>query len=426
MYPEYRQLADAKVFCTPSAEAISVGESKAQVTLQGLLDHTASRILQQQVEVVEHITRGSAHAADSSPSAPGPSPSAPGPSPSAPGPSPLNLSLICKWGMDGSTGHSLFKQKAGFDDDKMLCVTLVPLRLVSEEGHVLWANPTPSSPRFCRPVIVMYAKETRELTASTIAAIEQEILHLRPFQYGHCSVTFHLAMTMVDGKVVNVATSTASSQRCSMCAATPSIMNDLEALRGRAVTNTQFGISPLHAYIRCFEAILHIGYKIDPEFDVSKKSQQGRRLTAEEKERAKKRKIMRIQEVKTALKERLGLRVDEPRAGGSGNSNDGNTARRAFRATEEFAACTGVDKLLIQRIHVMLQAVSSCYPLDTDALHSYGLQTAERYVQLYPQHKMTVTLHKLLCHSAAVSESCMLPIGMLSEEAAEATNKLVC
>ena len=82
MYPEYRQLADAKVFCTPSAEAISVGESKAQVTLQGLLDHTASRILQQQVEVVEHITRGSAQAADSSPSAPGPSPSAPGLSPS--------------------------------------------------------------------------------------------------------------------------------------------------------------------------------------------------------------------------------------------------------------------------------------------------------------------------------------------------------
>ena len=40
----------------------------------------------------------------------------------------------------------------------------------------------------------------------------------------------------------------------------------------------------------------------------------------------------------------MGLRVDEPRAGGSGNSNDGNTARRAFRSPADFAACTGVDQ----------------------------------------------------------------------------------
>ncbi|KAF0306750.1 hypothetical protein FJT64_002371 [Amphibalanus amphitrite] len=46
----------------------------------------------------------------------------------------------------------------------------------------------------------------------------------------------------------------------------------------------------------------------------------------------------------------MGLRVDEPRAGGSGNSNDGNTARRAFRSPAEFAACTGVDQELIDRV----------------------------------------------------------------------------
>ena len=38
---------------------------------------------------------------------------------------------------------------------------------------------------------------------------------------------------------------------------------------------------------------------------------------------------------------------------------------------------------------------------------------------------MPPTLHKLLCHSAAVIESCLLPIGMMSEEAAESTNKKI-
>ena len=46
------------------------------------------------------------------------------------------------------------------------------------------------------------------------------------------------------------------------------------------------------------------------------------------------------QEVQNQLRERLGLRVDGPRAGGAGNSNDGNTARRAFQSAKEFAACT--------------------------------------------------------------------------------------
>ena len=38
---------------------------------------------------------------------------------------------------------------------------------------------------------------------------------------------------------------------------------------------------------------------------------------------------------------------------------------------------------------------------------------------------MSTTMHKLLSHSTAVVESCHLPIGMMLEEAAEATHKRV-
>ena len=119
----------------------------------------------------------------------------------------------------------------------------------------------------------------------------------------------------------------------------------------------------------------------------------------------------------------MGLRVDEPRAGGSGNSNDGNTARRAFRSPADFAACTGVDEQLISRMNTILQAVSCFHRLDTAALAKYCGDTAERYVSLYGHRPMSTTVHKLLAHSAAVVDSCHLPIGMMSEEAAEAANK---
>ncbi|KAF0308797.1 hypothetical protein FJT64_020022 [Amphibalanus amphitrite] len=105
----------------------------------------------------------------------------------------------------------------------------------------------------------------------------------------------------------------------------------------------------------------------------------------------------------------MGLRVDEPRAGGSGNSNDGNTARRAFRSPTEFAASTSVDQELIDRVGTVLQAVSCLHRLDIDALSAYCRRTAELYVERY----MSTTLHKLLSHSAAVVESCHLPIGMI-------------
>lgn len=131
------------------------------------------------------------------------------------------------------------------------------------------------------------------------------------------------------------------------------------------------------------------------------------------------------QKVRTALKQRLGLRADEPRADGSGNANDGNTARRAFRSSAEFAACTGVDEQLIRDLYVILQAISCFYKLDSSALSTFCQLTARRYVELYGWYPMPTTLHKLLAHSAAVVQSCHLPIGMMSEEAAEAANKRV-
>ncbi|KAF0295491.1 hypothetical protein FJT64_006415 [Amphibalanus amphitrite] len=190
-----------------------------------------------------------------------------------------------------------------------------------------------------------------------------------------------------------------------MCGLTLKRFNDLEAVAVQPVTNLQYGLSTLHCWLRSFDCLLHLSYRLPAAQDTTEHRQQRRK------------------EVQEAFRSRMGLRVDEPRAGGSGNSNDGNTARRAFRSPADFAACTGVDEQLISRMGTILQAVSCFHRLDTTALAKYCEETAELYVRLYGQHPMSTTVHKLLTHSAAVVDSCHLPIGTMSEEAAEAANK---
>lgn len=55
----------------------------------------------------------------------------------------------------------------------------------------------------------------------------------------------------------------------------------------------------------------------------------------------------------------------------------------------------------------------------------YCLSTAELFVRLYPLYHMPQALHKVLIHSHQVVRAKPLPIGMLSEEAQEASNKNV-
>ena len=69
----------------------------------------------------------------------------------------------------------------------------------------------------------------------------------------------------------------------------------------------------------CMECCPYILYKLRTE------TWQAR--SDEDKAEVKRKKA----EVQQKLKERLGLEVDIPKSGGSGTSNDGNTARRFFQ-----------------------------------------------------------------------------------------------
>lgn len=390
-FPCYSLIQQAKKECYPPPEACIVTSTSAESQLQPLVDVTVKRLSQFLEEVLLTIEEEERN----------------------------TLKIICKWGCDGSQ-QSQFKQK--FDneadsDANIFQSCFVPIRLVcgKDTERVLWENPTPSSPRFCRPIRFRFVKETTDITNEEIRYVQNGIHSLIATEVDIDGKKFFVKhqfiMTMVDGKVCNAATGTTSTSRCYICGATSKDFNQLENKKYISFEAIEFGLSILHARIRLFESILHLAYKLPV-----KKYRE--RKTQEEKQMEKERKM----EIQARFRKETGLLVDMPK-GNFGNTNDGNTSRRFFEDPKLASEITGISYDLIYRLKVILETISSGYIIDVEKYDKYALQTARLYVELYPWHPMTPTMHKILIHGAVIIKNALLPIGQLSEEAAEARNK---
>lgn len=384
-YPCYSILNKLKKECYPEIHRIT--ETCAEVRVQSLMDHTIKRLL---LHLGEEVLKQLTIAEKKS------------------------LVLISKWGCDGSqqTQHKMKFENETDSDGNIFQSSVVPLQLVyGKERKIMWQNPTPSSPRYCRPIRLQFIKETTDVTNDEIEYIENQIKEMGKTKIDDISVKHKIVFTMVDAKVCNAATHTKSTMKCYICGATSAQFNDLTKERPCNTENMRFGLSLLHARIRFLESILHVAYKLPVR-------KWNARLSTEEKDLVANKK----KEIQTKFRDQLGLLVDIPKAN-FGNSNDGNTSRRFFEEYERSAEITGIDKNLIYRLKIILDAMCCGIKINTEKFEAYCKETAELYVSLYRFHPMSPTLHKVLSHGAAVIREAILPIGQLSEEAAEARNK---
>lgn len=107
-----------------------------------------------------------------------------------------------------------------------------------------------------------------------------------------------------------------------------------------------------------------------------------------------------------------------------GTSNTGNVGRIFFENYKDSANITGVDENLIRRFGIIMIALSSGYSLNITNFNNFGKDTVNLYLEKYSWYRMPVSVHKILIHGAVVTEAIILPIGMMSEEAQEASNKI--
>lgn len=395
IYPSYDEILKAKKRCYPNSIIVS-SDTVAEVPMQSMLNHTCKRLLQLQEEVIDSLNSCSN----------------------------VNLVLICKWGLDGSSGQSEYKQKfdkTGSSDSSIVLTSLVPIRLIyrtetNKNNQIIWQNVRTSSPRFCRPLKLQFIHETAELIKLEKEFVDRQINNIVPFtctiNNSNVTVNFELHFTMIDGKVCNSLTSNKSTQRCYICGACSKDFNNIDniVLRPANTDNFKYGLSTLHAWIRFFECLLHLAYKMDIK-KWQARSDIDKQIVLDTKKR-----------IQGQLRNQIGLIVDKPKPG-FGSSNDGNTARRFFENVEVVSNITKIDKQLITKFHVILQTLSSGFDINTDRFKEYALTTARLFVTLYPWYAMPPTIHKILIHGFEVIKSFCLPIGQLSEEAQEARNK---
>lgn len=392
IYPCYNKVREAKLECRPTG--VNVTETRAEVSLQNLLNHTASRIFLLQDDVFKKHQ----NIAD--------------------------VKLIASYGFDGSTGQSMYKQRflgerSDINDDSLFVTSVIPLKLTDDFGTPLWINQSPQSVRFCRPLKLEFAKETKDLILAEKADLESQIQNLTAFNYNFSidrkiTVTFDLHLTLIDGKVLNILTGTKSCQVCPICGASPKdFMKTTDISNFKAKSgNLQHGISPLHAWIRFFEFVLKISYKLHlKKWQVRDK---------EEKDMITSRK----QEIQKLFWSEMGLHVDKPKQNGSGNTNDGNTARRAFKNTRQLSVILELDYDILQRFYIILITISCEFPVNTTKFSQLCQETASNYMEKYSWYPMSATVHKVLVHGSQIIASSVLPIGCFGENASEARNKL--
>lgn len=400
IFPPYNVIAETKKECRPATKC-EVNDVSATLPLQELLNHTAGRLLLLQEEVIrgfKNETNGE-----------------------------LAVKLQVKWGADGSADHSQYNQKyVNVESTKIsganfYATTLVPLRMTTTDDSkiVIWNNHTPQSPRWCRPLRLHFAKETDEFTLTEIDFVQSEIAALEPFAVTIAGVQililYELYLTMIDGKTLAIVTRTTSKQRCCICGSTPKNFNNLEnveirfkPIEGRLV----YGLSVLHLWIRSFEWLLHISYRID----VKTWQLRGPELKAMGKER---KRILQERFLK-----KMFIRVDFPSTGGSGNSNNGNVCRTAFSNPKLLAEILELDETLIKNMQTILIALSCQFPLDIERFDKFCKETAFHYVKLYKWFPLPPSIHKVLFHSRDIMLANVLPVGVLAEDASESCNKL--
>ena len=339
----------------------------------------------------------------------------------------LNATLILSYGFDSSSGHSTFNQKysdAGTSrdlDSSLLATVLNPLRLTSKSGKIIWNNRTPQSVRFCRPLKLEYIKENKQTIIQEELSLRKEVEALEPYIFKlnenlTVNVKFQLCLTLIDGKVLNALTDTKSTQSCPICDATPKMFKNCKDFRSEIFQpkegSLRFGLSPLHCWIRLFEFIVHAGYKLNLKMWQVRGD--------DNKDLLKSRK----EEMQTMFWEEMSLQVDKPKGGGSGNTNNGNTARRAFENDVLFSKITGVDLQLIKNFKIILICLSCQLPLNLNKFEDFCFKTGQIILQKYEWLPMTPTVHKVLVHSKQIMENSVLPVGFLGEDASESRHKI--
>jgi hypothetical protein len=401
IWPNYNMLLAAKAECRP--DEIKFDSLSVQVPLQNLLNHSVKRILLQDPEIVEKLKELAAQQNNQ-----------------------LTLLLYFKYGLDGCGSFDSYMQKDVNgkvpDGSTLLSSQMVPLQIVvhNHTTTILFNNPSPNSANACRPIRLCFERETKETIRKESSRLMEEVENLQELilmDNPKISILFRGLLTMIDGKILNELTKNPAASSCPICHKTSRQMSNPDGDFTPKDGTDIFGASILHFGLRSFESILQIGYCQDVKKSHEVYTVEERKLIAERKKK-----------VQAEFKSKLGLIVDQRRDGGAGNTNTGNLVRVALDNPAITAEICAVPEQLVKNLKTIWNVMASGYAINVDAFSQLCKETEAIYFDEHTGvgwYNICPTLHKILNHGKDIISKCALPIGLTSEEASEANNKIL-
>ena len=126
----------------------------------------------------------------------------------------------------------------------------------------------------------------------------------------------------------------------------------------------------------------------------------------------------------TMIQDRNELISDKVPPGASGTTNEGKSPIFFFFYNyDDSVTITVINKYLLKRCAIILQASSIGFQTNTTAFPKYALETATPYVQEHSWFYTAVSLHKILIYGSEIISTAILPTGLMSEEVRESRNK---
>lgn len=189
-------------------------------------------------------------------------------------------------------------------------------------------------------------------------------------------------------------------------------MNDLSNNFDPDTSTLKYGIVITHAWIRVFEFLVNLSIKLPVK------------VWRARGDKLKNTIARREQKLKEIFWSELGLKINQPRPNGAGNSNNGNTSRRAFQDPLKLATILELEFTLVNNLRTVLVSLSCQLCIDPVKFNELCVKTAEFYIDKYSWYYMPATVHTILFHGSQIMINSPLPLGVYGEEGLEGSNKV--
>lgn len=392
-----------------------------------------------------------------------------------------HLALKCKFGFDGSGGHSIFNQINNDETNNLILTVVCPLELKDQQGNVVWTEPSPNSPRSQRPIMILTGKESSETLQALqlfnndiskvasegfVVEMPEKAVNVKAINVSYC----------LDRKASNLYLGLGGAY-CDLChhskedcldiefiqngisitreiKSLHAIFNDFEQEDGSILkrtgdysvragvtarpiaTNQVVSIQVLHGLMRSLDMFMKIVVHLVAcvyDWTESKVSHNYRFL-----ERAR-------SDLQKKIKDSTGIKWDyADSTGQSGTTTTGNNCRRLLHDVDVRKLVTDCVpemsrtkmEVLSQRLSIILRVLSSKRKVDVEKYKNYCIETNVFLLTQFPRviHKnlpgpwisITPSVHKVLAHSwELIQFNDGHGLGNLDESGLEACNKIL-